>query len=156
MLHSLCVDLSLGNMLTPSTTAEILYVLADAALDDPDGVAHGITRPANVWQVDVMRAGFSVDDPSLNPRAPVADATCGRRWFAASRKRCLHAARMLLCRNPPPTRQDCLAMIKSRPEVIDKLLDCIVAERDPVLPEIPVDAGGNVISSACPHDSPSS
>ncbi len=83
----------------------------------------------------------------MSQTAPAIASKYGNRWFGMSQENCLYAVNFLLCRNPPPSSQFLLDIVKHKPDVIDKLLDCSAVPICPWYPENNFDSAGKPFRS---------
>lgn len=133
VIRSLCSDLSYGELLSVTQTAELMETLTRTALERTGDYSTELRDPTKSWQVLTMVPHIRVRrvDPrslyrpftSILQTDTVTASRYGKRWFAIAQELLLWAAQSLLCRYPVPSRQYILEVVEARPQIVDILLD---------------------------------
>ncbi|EGO03466.1 hypothetical protein SERLA73DRAFT_45690 [Serpula lacrymans var. lacrymans S7.3] len=130
-LRAMAGESFLGENISPSTAADIIYAMCQFTLEGPASFVQEMASPATGWQSQMIMGSQGMKPERSGPY--------GCRYYAMAQESALWAAHGLLCRSPPPNRQFCLDILKKKPEVLDLLFDCAVMDRPAWYPEMETD-----------------
>ncbi|KAL4267809.1 hypothetical protein AB1N83_001391 [Pleurotus pulmonarius] len=125
-LRTLTTESFLGEIISGAQAADIIVKLSEFTASGPDAFIKQFTSPSTSWQTS-LAIGRELTLPQAKAYAP--------RYFGLTQENAMWALHGLLCRDPPPTHQTRLDILRHKPEVIDLLFKCASLRREPWYPE---------------------
>lgn len=126
LLRTLTTESFLGEMISGAQAADIIAKLASFTASGPDLFIKQFTSPSTSWQTSIA-IGRELSLPQAKAYAP--------RYFGLTQENAMWAMHGLMCRDPPPTHQTRLDILRHNPEVIDLMFKCASLRREPWYPE---------------------
>ncbi|KAH8103144.1 hypothetical protein BXZ70DRAFT_774710 [Cristinia sonorae] len=116
VLRCMAADLFLGEELSAEKTADFIEKCLGWVLEGPERVCNELMDPKKAWQAQMMFDRFNIP--------PTVASKYGNRYYAMSQENSMWTVYGLIGRYPIPPRQFFLDMLRSKPTILDQLLEC--------------------------------
>ncbi|GJE85396.1 hypothetical protein PsYK624_014750 [Phanerochaete sordida] len=127
MLRVLCTELGYVAELTPAKTAAIIEYLCRHALDETESYSIQFADPDKAWQAYRITTNAA--------STPEEASDYGLRFFGLTQENCVWSVHGLLFPWPVPPRSHVFDIVRSRPAMLDLLLDIAMLPRPHWYPE---------------------